>query len=113
MSASLGRQLARRNVDRRIKVVYRSGTGLVTTLTRLCNISLGGAFIRLDRPRLSSLHLELVFPESVDNIIYLHKVTARIVRVAPSGVALQFRDYDNRFYYYLLNLVSGQESTGK
>ncbi len=85
----------------------------MTTLTRLCNISLGGAFIRLDRPRLSSLHLELVFPESVDNVVYLHKVTARIVRVAPSGVALQFRDYDNRFYYYLLSLVAGESLPDK
>lgn len=108
MSASLGRQLARRNIDCRIKVVYRSGTGLVTTLTQLCNISLGGAFLRLDRPRLSSLHLEIVFPEAAGNIIYLHQVKARIVRVAPSGVAIQFRDFDNRFYYYLLNLVAGQ-----
>ncbi len=112
MSASLGRQLERRSIDRRIKVVYRSGTGLVTSLTRVCNISLGGAFIRLDKPRLSSLHLEVVFPESVDNIVYLHKVTARIVRVAPSGVALQFRDFDNRFYYYLLRLLADDDRLG-
>ncbi len=106
VSISPNRRLERRPVDHRVKVSYRSGAKFIGVLSKMRNISMGGAFIDLPQPRLSSLNLDLVFPESCQNVVYLHQISARIVRVTPSGVALQFRDFDSRFYYCLLRLTA-------
>jgi len=112
VNQSANRRLERRSLDHKVRVSYRSGTKVIAVNTRMRNISMGGAYIDLPQPRLSSLNLELVFPENCKNIVYLHQISARIVRVTPVGVALQFRDFDSRFYYCLLRMTAGEVNHG-
>jgi len=100
------RRLARLNLAHKIKLEYQGKLGRGPAEPTLRDVSMGGAFVEIKSLRLSDLNIKLILPENSKNVVYLHRITARVIRINEEGVALKFRAFDNRFYLYLLRMMS-------
>ena len=65
-----------------------------------------GAFVRMDANGLTpAAQVDLLIALRAGEYDEMHRLPARVVRVAPQGVGLQFRDYDDKTYTALINLL--------
>ncbi len=80
-----------------------------TGLWKTRDLSLNGVLIEMPPQDLPpSAEVEAILALSNHGHLEQHHVPAQVVRVAPSGVALMFRDYENRTYAALAKLLHAE-----
>lgn len=90
----------------RQRILVHRGAGAQSRLGETCDLSMDGAFVHMDANGLAP-------PASVDMLIALragefdemHRLPARVVRISPQGVGLQFGGYGDKTYTALINLL--------
>lgn len=77
-----------------------------TELWKTKNLSLNGVLVEMPQHDLPSrAEVEAILALADHNHLEQHHVPALVVRAAPNGVALMFRDYENRTYAALAKLL--------
>jgi len=77
---------------------------------RVRDLSVGGAFVEMSTDDLSpGISVELVLWFSRQQRSVEHRLPAKVVRIGPDGVALQFGAYDDEAYTDLVNLLHATE----
>jgi hypothetical protein len=76
---------------------------------RTRDLSVGGTFVEMSAAELSTgapVEVVLRFPCRQQTVE--HRLPAKVVRINPDGVALQFDTYDDKAYTDLVNLLSAK-----
>ncbi len=106
-AAAAGRREYRTSLRKRIPFETLVSYGITYSVPwHIRNLSLGGALVDMDGSTLrvgSIIEFELRFKHRGRQIE--HRIPARVARIEPRGVALQFGDYDDRAYADLTNLL--------
>lgn len=75
-------------------------------LGETCDISVDGAFVRMDANGLTpAATIEMLIALRAGEFDEMHRLPARVVRVSPDGVGLQFAGYGDKTYTALINLL--------
>ena len=73
---------------------------------KMRDLSLGGAMVEMKRDELlPGTPVEAVLALKEHGEYGLHRLPAEVVRADRNGVALRFRNYDNKAYTALVNLL--------
>lgn len=90
----------------RQRILVHRGAGAHSRLGETADLSMDGAFVRMDAHGLTpTAQVDMLIALRVGNYDEMHRLPARVVRVSPQGIGLQFRNYDDNTYTALINLL--------
>ena len=90
----------------RQRILVHRGAGSHSRLGETCDLSMDGAFVHMDAHGLSpAASVDMLIALRAGEFDEMHRLPARVVRVSPQGVGLQFRGYGDNTYTALINLL--------
>lgn len=93
----------RKPVRQRI-LVHRDGVR--SCLGETSDLSINGAFVRMEANGIApAASVDMLIALRAGEFDEMHRLPARVVRVSPQGVGLQFHGYSNKTYTALINLL--------
>lgn len=82
------------------------GAGAHSRLGETRDLSINGAFVRMDANGLTpAASVDMLIALRAGEFDEMHRLPARVVRVSPQGIGLQFHDYSDKTYTALINLL--------
>lgn len=90
----------------RQRILVHRGAGAHSRLGETHDLSMDGAFVRMDAKDLTpAASIDMLIALRAGEFDEMHRLPARIVRVSPNGVGLQFAGYGDKTYTALINLL--------
>lgn len=90
----------------RQRILIHREAGAHSRLGETCDLSMDGAFVRMDAQGLApAAPVDMLIALRAGEFDEMHRLPARVVRVSPQGVGLQFGGYGNKTYTALINLL--------